>query len=336
MSVPIWKPRLADWFAAHHGVVTHAQFLAMGASPATVADLCRRGEITRIAAGVYCSAHYPVGDEQRMVATCSHTTTSMIGFTTACRLWNLRGMPKTGLHALVPHGSTPTVDGVIVHRCRRIDPVDVVERADGIRLTSPPRSLFDAADMVGPRVCTSALEQVLDQYCTFGTITDTLIRLGHPRRPGTRTMTRVIRNRPSWRAALQSDLEVVVLAEIERQQLPAPVTQYPLTLPTGAPAILDFAWPEVKVALEVDHPVWHAGADPSHRDKHRDRKAATIGWQTVRVTDLDVSGSLAAAIADVAEILVVRSHAGAACGAHPRTACGPLPRLHGRADFVNP
>ena len=77
MSVPIWKPRLAAWFAAHHGVVTHAQFLAMGASPATVADLCRRGEITRIAAGVYCSAHYPVGDEQRMVATCSHTTTSM-------------------------------------------------------------------------------------------------------------------------------------------------------------------------------------------------------------------------------------------------------------------
>ena len=65
-------------------------------------------------------------------------------------------------------------------------------------------------------------------------------------------------------------------------------------------------------------------------------KAATIGWQTVRVTDLDISGSLAAAIADVAEILVVRGHAAAACDARPRTACGPLPRLHGRADLVNP
>ena len=102
---------------------------------------------------------------------------------------------------------------------------------------------------------------------------------------------------------MQSDLEVRVLAEIERQGLPAPVTQHPLVLPDGDRIRLDFAWPAFKEGLEIDHPFWHAGASESHRDRWRDRKAATIGWHTTRITDFDVDAGLGDAIADVAAIL---------------------------------
>ena len=62
-------------------------------------------------------------------------------------------------------------------------------------------------------------------------------------------MKAVIASRPAWRAAMQSELEVIVLGEIERQGLPTPQVQYWLTLPTGERVRLDFAWPARKAAI---------------------------------------------------------------------------------------
>jgi hypothetical protein len=55
--------------------------------------------------------------------------------------------------------------------------------------------------------------------------------------------------------------------------------------------------------LEVDHPFWHAAAVASHRDKNRDLDMATVGWQTMRITDLNVNLGLPIAIAKVATVL---------------------------------
>lgn len=231
-----------------------------------------------------------------------------IAFLTAAQLWGLRRLPADSeVHVLVPHANSPQLEGVVVHRCRRVDPVDVVaNRIDGIRLTSPPRTLFDCADLLGVDAASSILEQLIDSgRGSFETHLGTWIHLGRPRRPGARTMAAVIRSRPGWRRALQSDLEARVLAEIDRQRLPRPEVQFPFVLPTGRPIRLDFAWPRLQVALEVDHAFWHAGAQESARDKHRDRKLATCGWLVTRVTDLDVTGGLAASIADVGAVLAL-------------------------------
>lgn len=157
--------------------------------------------------------------------------------------------------------------------------------------------------MIGREATTSALEQLLnEQRLTFGTVTDTLQRLYHPNRPGSATMLAVIRSRPAWRAALQSNLEVKVLEEMARQGLAVPVTQFPMRL-SDRDIAMDFAWPRVKLAVEVDHPAWHDGAVESHADKGRDRKLTTMGWTTARITDIDVSGGLSEAVADIGQIL---------------------------------
>jgi very-short-patch-repair endonuclease len=195
------------------------------------------------------------------------------------------------------------MEGVVVHRCRRIDPVDIVQRPDGIRLSSPPRTIFDCADMIGFEATTSVLEQLLNERkVTFGTISDTVHRLYHPRRPGSKTMLAVIRSRPAWQAALQSDLEVKVLEEMSRQNLPVPVSQFPMRLP-DRDIVIDFAWPAFKLAVEVDHPAWHDGELDSHTDKGRDRKLTTIGWTSTRITAIDVNGGLQAAVSDIGQIL---------------------------------
>ena len=300
-----WKPAANRYLSTHLGVISTTRLLDLGCPNRTLANLVADGELITMLPGVFRSAHWPCGRDQLLAAVCARNAAATIAFTTAGQEWALRRTRDPMIHALVPHGRSPVMDGVIVHRCRHIDPVDIVHRPDGIRLTSPPRTIFDSADMVGAEATTSVLEQLLNERrITFGTITDTVQRLYHPNRPGSKTMLAVISSRPAWREALQSDLEVRVLQEMARQQLAAPVPQFRVRLPGYDHDIaIDFAWPSVKLAIEVDHPTWHAGALNSHTDKGRDRKLTTIGWTTARITDIDVAGGLRNAVADVGAIL---------------------------------
>lgn len=303
-----WHGPVDDWLRTHHGIIGRSGLEHCGMPLRTAERWAERGRFERLMPGVYKSRQWPESLEQRCAAACARNDRAVISFTTGIRLWHLRRALVNGVHVLIDHGVTPELPGVVVHRCRRIDPVDIVERPDGIRVASPPRALFDAADMLGFEATRSVLEQILnDQLCTIGTVADTVTRLFHPNRPGARTMLDVVASRPKWQRALQSDLELKVLAEIERQCLPAPVPQCRLTLPDGTPIHLDFGWPQWKVGLEVDDPAWHAGAAEQQRDHRRDRKAIILGWVVPRVARLDVEGPLRDAISDVGEIIRQRA-----------------------------
>jgi len=298
-----WKVAANDYLSSHLGVISANRLIGLGCPSRTLANLIADGQLITMLPGVLRSAQWPCHREQILAAVCARNPAGMIGFTTAGQLWAQRRMSDPNIHFLVPHGCSPEMEGVVVHRCRRIDPIDLVQRRDGIRLSSPPRTIFDCADMIGFEATTSVLEQLLDeQKVTFGTISDTVERLYHPLRPGSKTMLAVIRSRPAWRAALQSDLEVRVLEEMTRQNLPAPTTQFPMRLP-DRDIVIDFAWPSFKLAVEVDHPAWHDGELDSHADKGRDRKLTTIGWTSTRITAIDVNGGLCEAVADIGRIL---------------------------------
>jgi hypothetical protein len=302
--MPAWQGAVDDWFSTHHGVIGARQLELLGVSARTVSRMVSRQQLIPVLPGVFRSRQWPPSDTQLMVAVCARNPLAAIGLTTACRLWSFRRVPADGLHVLVPHGSSPVLSGFEVHRCRRIDPVDVVERPDGIRLTSPPRSIFDASELLGYSATRSIVEQIVNEnICTIGTIADTVARLAHANRPGTRTMLRVLASRPMWAAALQSDLELRILEEIERQGLPRPTRQCPLILADRSTIHFDFGWPEHRVGLEVDHPAWHDGQLDRQRDGRRDRAAAMQGWVVPRVAKLEVDWSLSAAIAEVGVIL---------------------------------
>ena len=229
-----------------------------------------------------------------------------IAMLTAARRWTFRRLPKDRLiHVLVPHGQSPLLRDVVVHRPRTIDPVDIVEWSNGLRLTGPPRTFDDIAGGVGDVVATSILAQLINQGSgTITTHTSTFLRLARSLPASTAVVARVITARTRWSQALQSDLEAKVLVEIKRRGLPQPVTQHTVVVDEGKHRIrFDFAWPDRRVGLEVDHPFWHAGVEQTHGDKWRDRKAAVDGWYTSRLTSLDVGGGLRDAIADVAKII---------------------------------
>lgn len=162
---------LNDWLAGHHGVVSRQVLMGLGFDDGAVGRLVRGGRLDRIARGAYCTPTVPLGRLQLMVAACLLAPAAAIGFTTAGQEWRFRGMTDPRVHVLLPHHLTLHIEGVVVHRCRRIDPVDLVAaRPDGVRLTSPPRTLFDSAAIVGHDATESAVEQALmERRCTVPT-----------------------------------------------------------------------------------------------------------------------------------------------------------------------
>lgn len=79
-------------------------------------------------------------------------------------------------------------DRFLLRRCNIIEPIDVVTRADGIRVVSPPRLAFDLAADLRDLELESVIEQIIDRkWCTVDTIIPArppLVPPGSTRRDG--------------------------------------------------------------------------------------------------------------------------------------------------------
>jgi len=76
------------------------------------------------------------------------------------------------------------------------------------------------------------------------------------------------------------------LALVKRAKLPAPTSEYRFH-PTRKWR-MDYAWPEQRVALEVDGGIWHGGRHTRGagwlKDTEKLNAAASMGWRLLRCT----------------------------------------------------
>lgn len=96
-----------------------------------------------------------------------------------------------------------------------------------------------------------------------------------------------------------SDLETRVLRALVAGGLPAPVQQYRLRL-SGRPIRLDLAYPDAKLAIELDGWEFHGNRSAFDADRLRSNALVVAGWTPLRFTsrsaDEDVARSVAAAL----------------------------------------
>jgi hypothetical protein len=90
--------------------------------------------------------------------------------------------------------------------------------------------------------------------------------------------------------------------------LPAPVAQFRVVDEGRFIARVDFAWPELKVALEYDG-LWHAESGQFAKDRQRLNRLQAAGWRVVFVTAADLrrpAELLARIVTALSRTLVVR------------------------------
>jgi hypothetical protein len=246
--------------------------------------------------------------DQAGALACATARDVVVSHRSAGRIWKLRrlgiGPEPDHIEVLHPGRAHRLLPGVVTHRCHRIEPTDVVERPDGIRVTSPARTVFDLAAVLSDERLESIIEQVVhDGLTTIAALHRTGERLREHGRNGSARFARVLGSRPIDTTTIDSDLELVVERAIMAAGLPRPHRQHPLRLVTGELIHVDFYWdPEAEV-LEIDHVTWHGGKRDLTEDKRRDRLIRRLGIHTTRVTDVDVRERLDNIIEDLRAIL---------------------------------
>ena len=287
---------LVSHIVERHGVVTRSELLADGFSRREIDRASERGAITRVHNGVYRISTSPDTFEARCDAACAADPQATVTGVAAARHWGARHTRRIDVPiVLIAHDRTPLTRGVVLRRTNVLDDEDRVQRDDGIRLASPPRTWFDCARDVDDDRFERLTEWVLDKHTTLPTLWRTAGRLQARGRPGLARVKRVMAQRADWQKPAGSALELGVLKALEARGIVL-VRQHPLVLPDGDLIHPDGADPGVRWAIEIDHVEWHGGRLDAQYDKTRDRRARLIGWQVERVTDQELSEDFGAVI----------------------------------------
>jgi hypothetical protein len=171
---------LAAEFSARNGVTTSSRLRRLGISDRSSRSLVTRGRLVRVSRGVFVAPGWPDSLDHRIAVACA-ITSGVVCFPTAGEAWELRKTPK-GPDVYVWVASERHVEspaGVRVRRTTHLPESDIVQRPDGSRVTSPPRTAFDAAAMLDADCLESLIEQCLDRrYFLITTLWQLTCRVG--------------------------------------------------------------------------------------------------------------------------------------------------------------
>lgn len=270
---------------SHGGLATRQQLLRT--VPRTVLDgHIGRGQLVRLFPHVYRSKDSTHDDTQALRAALLHAGPgSALSHMTALALWTERRL-EAPLHLTVDERLRRAgAQGLVVHRRKNFDPrSDQCVQLRGLRVTTLPRTVVDSWPLLPPA---DRRPLALD-LARRGLVTADLLDEALAERPnvaghrGLRLAIELIAD------GCQSELEAHgVLNVFRHRTLPRSVGQLRIDLPAGR-VFLDRAWPEVKVAVELDGARYHTSPEDRRRDLARDTALAALGWVVLRFTYAEV------------------------------------------------
>jgi very-short-patch-repair endonuclease len=295
--------READaWIAAiaarQHGVIARAQLLALGLSDAAIVRRIRSGRLHVVHRGVYAVGHPAISREGELLAAVfGGGPGAVLSHESAAELWEL--LLAKGRLIDVTASSARTRPGIRFHRCE-LEERDITERK-AIPVTTPERTIVDLA----PRLTPSRLEHVIRQaeYEHLTTATSLASCLStHGGRRGMKSLRKALGLSAETPGVARSELERRFLRFIRRHGLLRPHLNYPLELPTRDVKI-DCAWPERRLAVELDSRRAHDNRHSFESDRARDRDLLVAGWIPTRVTWRQLHEDEARLAADLSALL---------------------------------
>lgn len=245
----------------------------------TVAYWVAEGRLVRLRPGVL--ALPSASDDWRVrVAAALEGREAVASHGTALALWELAKHPPGPVHVTVDlarsgRGSA----GVVVHRASGA--VEERRRVEGLAVTSAERAVVDTWGRPGllkrPAVRAAAIEAVRQRLCSPRDLEVELAR--QPRLAGRAELARMVGLLAN---GCRSELEIWGCLRVLRAPgMPAFVQQRRVSV-GGRAFVLDAAYDDVLLAVEMDGAAWHGSRAQREQDIRRDALLAAIGWQTLR------------------------------------------------------
>jgi hypothetical protein len=275
--------------------------LDSGISQRQLQRLQQHGGLELVLRGAYRTPSAPITELSQCAAVCAAHPEVAIAGPTAGRLWGFRRLPPDRrIHVIAPRASNPAIARwVVPYRTDARHDDDIVQRDDGIRLTSRSRTAFDLARWLGPDDLLSVIEQAahdgrLSELDFLAVAADWM----SPRRPWARDFLMALDRRLPGGPA-ESHPEVRVADALSRAGVVGLVRQHRIQLPGHGDVRFDLAVPDLRWAIEVDLHPGHRETMGIASDTRRDRAAGAIGWSTSRITKAQYDCSFNETIAEL-------------------------------------
>jgi predicted transcriptional regulator of viral defense system/very-short-patch-repair endonuclease len=263
--------------AGQHGVVTRRQLLELGLSAAAVGRHVKAGRLRPLHAGVYLVG--PIESERavEMAAVLAGGPSATLSHTSAVRLYQLlRLEPLRPVHVSVSGSGRGRRHGIVFHRVDHLAD-DEWMVVDGIRVTSPGRTLVDAAGMLGSHEVELAVAAAERERLITGAELSALLER-YPRRPGMAVLRAVLREQAGPHFT-RSEAERRCRELLRTAGLPAPHANVAI-----GPYELDLFWPEENVAIEIDGWQFHSSRPRFEGDRRKDNWLRARGIEVIRLT----------------------------------------------------
>lgn len=269
------------------GVFIREQAFSIGFTPAAIKKRLSRGTWTLADHNVYRVSGTPETWHQRLIAACL-AGPAVASHRAAGRLWDFPGMTGDLVEVTALRHRRRKPNDVTWHESYHLTDRDVA-RVEGIPVTRPIRTFVDLGAVLSPDELETVLnEGIRRNLLSVSSIWRRLEAFG-PLRRGNATVRAVLHRHVPERRPPESVLETRFLQLVRSAGLPEPVPQFQVKLVDGAVVRLDFAYPQLKVAIELDGSLYHSGVAKKKRDRQRDNQLGTIGWRVLRFDWDDVT-----------------------------------------------
>lgn len=194
----------------------------------------------------------------------------------------LVGFDPGPVELTVPRGRKRNAPG-IVHRNLLL--VRDVTTVGAIPVTTPARTLLDIAAVAPRETVEEALDDALRRrLVSLRRLRSRVDELGRRGRPGIAMMRALLDARDPSSPVPESVFETRLLRVLRRARLPEPVLQHRIRDRGRTVAVVDFAYPDAKLAIEADGYRWHSGRVRWENDRARLNRLTLLGWRVIHVT----------------------------------------------------
>lgn len=277
---------LDELVRSQHGLVTTAQavkVLGPSRKQRWVAD--RR--LISVQPGVLRMAGSPETWHQQLMAA-SMSAGAVVSHRAAAELWGLI-QPAGYIEISVRPPQQPRLrPPAILHRILDLHPELAVPR-EGFRITDPTRTVIDLGLVLPTWSVRDALSRGLTtRLFSVPDVERLRDALGRRGRNGTGVMRELLEERLLTASMEESLLEKRFIDLLRLHNVAVPAFQHEVWHGGRFVARIDAAYPERKLAIEVDGYSAHSSPDAFQRDRTRQNRLVALGWTVLRFTWADV------------------------------------------------
>jgi very-short-patch-repair endonuclease len=278
VAAPGLEAALSAWFAAHGGLISRAEAERLGLTPGQISRRVTSGVWVRLYPGVFRLAGVPQTPLTRLRgALLVGGSDAVASHHAAAWVYGLCDDPPAEPVITVPRARIVRVPGL--RAVRSSHPFHTVVRR-GVPCTDPTRTILDCAS----ETTADRLDALVDQAVARKVIgVATLTRAtaaapapAHHYHPGRALLAQRLAARGVAGSPNPSVLESRTARLMHRHRIPTPKAE--VTWGPGGRYRLDFAYPGLRLVIEVDGRVAHLTPEKQRHDNRRGNALNRAGW----------------------------------------------------------